>query len=658
MCGLAGYLTSGSTDAALLRRMAGAVVHRGPDDGGIWCDAEAGIGLAHRRLAIVDLSPQGHQPMHSADGRWQIVFNGEIYNHAAVRARLEAGGHAPQGGWRGHSDTETLLEAIAAWGLDAALQASAGMFALALWDRRERVLHLARDRFGEKPLYFGWAGRDFVFGSELKALRCHPDFPGEIDRQALRLFAARGYVPAPLSIYRRIFKLEPGCTLSLTRTGAAVPLDQAPAEHTGSAAGLRLRRYWNYRDVVRGGLVQPFESAAECLDRLDGALGQAVAEQAVADVPVGAFLSGGIDSSAVVAMYRRHSSTPVRTYTIGFSEQDFDEAPFARRVAEHLGTVHHEHRVGPAEARAVIPQLPTIYDEPFADSSQIPTFLVSRFARQEVTVALTGDGGDELFGGYNRHVAGPRLWRALARVPRPVRALAGLLARLPSSLWEGLLPGPRAHAGGKLAKGLRVAATARHLGDVYDSFTDEWRFHASPVAGGWSFPGFDAGALADAPDAVRLMYADAVGYLPGDILCKVDRAAMAVSLETRLPFLDHRVAEVAARIPIDFKVRGGHGKWILRELLARHLPPQLFERPKAGFAVPVGEWLRGPLRPWAEELLRPARLRSEGFFESSIVQRRWQLHLTGRQDSTTAIWAILMFQAWLDEQRGATARAA
>ena len=650
MCGLAGYLTAADVDGPLLRRMAGAIAHRGPDDEGHWRDGEAGVGLAHRRLAIVDLSPQGHQPMRSADGRWQIVFNGEIYNHRTMRRALEREGAAPADGWRGASDTETLLQAIAAWGLQRALEESAGMFALALWDRRERLLHLARDRFGEKPLYYGWAGGDFLFASELKAMRCHPEFRGEIDRGALALFAARGYVPAPATIYRRIYKLEPGCILTVSRAAVGAAVDRAPVEGNGGS-GLQLRRYWSYREVVARGLAEPIADAAECLDRLDEVLGRAIAEQAVADVPVGAFLSGGIDSSAVVALYQRHSAAPVRTYTIGFDEADFDEAAHARAVAKRLGTVHHEHRVGPAEARDVIPLLPDIYDEPFADSSQIPTFLVSRFARADVTVALTGDGGDELFGGYHRHLAGPRLWRLLARVPRPIRALGGPLARFPSSVWQGLLPGPRAHAGAKIAKALQVAATARSLDDVYGSFTDEWRFQQPPVLGTSGAAAFDPGTLAGAPDAVRLMYADALSYLPGDILAKVDRAAMAVSLETRVPFLDHRVAELAARIPLEFKISGGEGKWILRELLARQLPRTLFDRPKAGFAVPVGEWIKGPLRPWAEALLDPAKMRSEGYFDVEVVQRRWRNHLSGRRNSTAAIWAVLMFQAWLDRQR-------
>lgn len=649
MCGIAGYLTTKQVDPALLKRMAGSLAHRGPDDEGIWLDndGDGGVGLAHRRLAILDLSPHGHQPMQSADGRWQIVYNGEIYNHGAIRAALEGEGKGPDGGWRGHSDTETLLQAIAAWGLERALSESVGMFAFALWDRRDRTLVLGRDRFGEKPLYWGWAGGDFVFGSELKAIRNHPGFPREIDRDALGLFAARGYIPAPRSIYRGIFKLEPGCILQI----ASRELDRRGG---GQPA---IRRYWSYREIVGDGLGDPLPES-QSLDALEEVLARAVADQSLADVPVGAFLSGGIDSSTIVALYQERSVRPVQTYTIGFSDHDYDEAAHARAVASALGTVHHEHHVTEREAREVIPLLPDIYDEPFADSSQIPTFLVSRFARRDVTVALTGDGGDELFAGYQRHLVGPRMWRALSRIPRPLRAAASPLASVPSRVWEGILPGPRAHAGAKIAKGLKVAATAGGLDDIYGSFIDEWRFLRSPVIGGGAGDPVDLDPGAGAPDAVRLMYGDAMSYLPGDILAKVDRASMAVSLETRVPFLDHRVAALAARIPLSLKIRDGKGKWILRELLARRLPRELFERPKAGFAVPVGEWIKGPLRPWAEALLEPGRMRSEGYFDPAIVQRRWKEHVSGKRNSTAAIWAILMFQAWLDREAGDLSKAA
>jgi asparagine synthase (glutamine-hydrolysing) len=653
MCGIAGMVTAQRLDRALLQRMGDIIAHRGPDDEGVWLDEQAGVGFAHRRLSIVDLSPHGHQPMLSADGRFVLNYNGEVYNHGDIRRELEGAGLGPEGGWRGHSDTETILQAIAAWGLDEAVGRFVGMFAFALWDRKDCRLNLVRDRFGEKPLYYGWAGKDFVFGSELKSLRLHPDFDHAIDREALGLYAARTYVPEPRSIYAHAFKLEPASILTIAVDGPLQP----------SREPLKARRYWSYRDVVRAGLTQPIGDEEEAIEALDAALSQAVTGQSIADVPVGAFLSGGIDSSTICALYQRHSSAKIRTFSIAFEEAGFNEADYAREVAARLGTVHSEHLVTVREARDVIPLLPAIYDEPFADSSQIPTFLVSRFARREVKVALTGDGGDELFGGYNRHFQAPRLWQRLKMLPRPLRAVAGAsLGLLPQRAWQqaaAMLPARHRHLGGKANKALRLTGTARNFDDVYAAFLDEWSGERSPALG---FSG-DAGGIdldlgGGAPDALRIMYCDAVSYLPDDILCKVDRASMAVSLETRVPFLDHRVAEVAARIPPGLKVRGPAGKHILRQLLYRHVPEKLFDRPKAGFAVPVGEWIKGPLRPWAEELVDPARLAGEGWFDSSIVRRRWADHLSGRRDSTQALWAVLMFQAWLDAQREAVRLAA
>jgi asparagine synthase (glutamine-hydrolysing) len=650
MCGIAGAILAGTRDPSLVDRMSGCLLHRGPDDGGRWEDPDAGNGprtvLGHRRLAIVELSPLGHQPAASDDGRWVMAFNGEIYNHGEIRAELDAAGagHA----WRGHGDTETLIVAVAAWGIEKTLARAVGMFAIALWDRRDRVLHLVRDRFGEKPLYYGWVGGDFLFGSELKALRAHPGFANPVDRDALAAFAARTYVPAPRSIWRDVYKLEPGCILTVTPDAARVAPGAPPAE--GRHGGLSLTRYWSYRDVLAAGAADPIATQEDAIAALDGALGQAIAGQAMADVPVGAFLSGGIDSSTVVALYQRHASTPVRTYSIGFEEAGFDEAVYAKQVAAHFGTVHHERYVTVAETRDVIPQLPTMYDEPFADSSQIPTHLVSRFAREEVTVALSGDGGDELFAGYNRHFAAPRLWERLSLLPRPLRAAAGAsLGRLPSGMWNAL-PGRPPHFGAKIQKALRVAGHARRFDDVYSSFLDEWSFERSPVLGAERQDRLDLEPYPGAPDAVRMMYCDATAYLPDDILVKVDRAAMAVSLETRVPFLDHRVAAVAARIPLSMKIKNGRGKHVLRELLYSHAPRALFERPKAGFAIPIGQWLRGPLRPWAEELLSPTRLAAEGYFDPAAVTARWRDHLSGRRDATPALWAVLMFQAWLAEQ--------
>jgi asparagine synthase (glutamine-hydrolysing) len=651
MCGIAGVLSAERGLGDLIRRMTAPIRHRGPDDEGFWVDEEAGIAFGHRRLSIVDLSPLGHQPMFSANGRFVVVFNGEIYNHLALRGELDDSANAPAGGWRGHSDTETLIEAIAAWGLTPTLSKSVGMFAFALWDRQERTLTLARDRFGEKPLYYGWVGRDFAFGSELKAIRAHPRFDNAVSREAVRLFSARGYIPAPLSIYEGVHKLEPGQTLTL---------------HANSLRDrtLQIESYYSYRSVVEAGLADPIADEACALDALDEALRTAVADQSVADVPVGMFLSGGIDSSTIAALYQVTSRQPVRTFSIGFTDPAYNEAPFARKVADYLGTVHTEQIITEHDALAVIPSLPSMYDEPFADSSQIPTYLVSRLARGSVTVALTGDGGDELFGGYYRHFYAPQLWRQIRRVPRSIRAAVGVpLSRLPTSVWDmagTLLPNHgSANLGAKIQKALRVSAAATSIEDVYETFLDEWSFEPSPVLGAPTASIACDMDLANGPSSeIRMMYSDAVSYMPDDILCKVDRASMAVSLETRVPFLDHRVAELAARIPIGHKIRGGTGKVVLRDLLYRHAPRELFDRPKAGFAIPVGDWLRGPLRSWAEELLDERRLAAEGWFDARRVRRRWEDHLANRRQSAPALWALLMFQAWLQDQQATLSEAA
>ncbi|GAA4039105.1 asparagine synthase (glutamine-hydrolyzing) [Sphingomonas rosea] len=655
MCGIAGIYGPGAGNEPLLRRMGDRLHHRGPDAGAVWSDAGAGIGLSHRRLAIVDLSPHGAQPMASASGRFVICFNGEIYNHRQIRAELEAVGAAPEGGWRGHSDTETLLEGIAHWGLEATIAKAVGMFALALWDRAERRLFLVRDRFGEKPLYYGWVGRDLVFASELKAITGVPGFAAEIDREALAAFASRTNVPAPLSIYRGIFKLPPATILRIE--GSPAPLTRPPAVGT-RGEGLSLHAYWSYPQVVGAGIADRFTDETEALDAVEQSLRTAIADQAVADVPVGAFLSGGFDSSTVVALYQQVSGARVKTYSIGFTEEGYDEAPHARAVAAHLGTEHHEMYVSADEALAVLPSLPTMYDEPFADSSQIPTFLVSRFARSDVTVALTGDGGDELFGGYNRHVIGPAMWDKLSALPPGLRALGQPLANLPQRWFELLVrSGGKGAGAARIAKGLKVATSARSPLDVYASFIDEWAFEPCPVLGATK-PAPAALSVAGASPAELMMLSDALGYLPDDILAKVDRASMAVSLETRVPFLDHRVAEVAARVPVGMKIADGRGKLPIRRILDRHVPRALTDRPKAGFGIPVGEWLRGPLKGWADDLLSEDRLRREGLFDVDAVRKRYAAHQSGHRDSTPALWAILMFEAWREAQTAAVGAAA
>lgn len=656
MCGLTGFLDPERNPPGEAHRrvlaMTGCLAHRGPDASDTWVGD--GIALGHRRLAIVDLTEAGAQPMASACGRWRIVFNGEIYNHADLRRDLEAAGAAPE--WRGHSDTETLLAGIAHWGLDETLRRAAGMFALALWDRGERRLSLARDRMGEKPLYWGHAGSTLVFGSELKALRAHPGFPGGICRAALSLYLRFGYVPAPRSIHPGIWKLEPGCILEVAGRVPAGPLPE-PLRPGMAAEGLSLRRYWFLNAEIEAGLRDPLTEEPAALSELSSVLEAAVARQMVADVPLGAFLSGGIDSSLIVALMQKQSARQVRTFTIGFEQAAFNEAPHAAAVARHLGTDHTEMTVTEAETRQVIPMLPDLYDEPFADSSQIPTFLVCQAARRHVTVALSGDAGDELFGGYNRYFWGPRIWRKLGWMPPSLRRALGTgIAALPVAAWDsgaGLVAriggpaisraGDKAH---KLALGLRQVDT---LEDLYRSLVSEWGDLAAILPGAGPAP---ASALDDpwpaglSAPAGRMMFQDMRSYLPDDILCKVDRAAMGVSLETRVPFLDPAVLQVAARLPLGMKIRDNQGKWALRQILYRHVPRELIERPKAGFGIPVGDWLRGPLRDWAEDLLAEHRLSEGGLLDPAPIRRAWAEHLSGRRDWTVRLWIILMLQAW------------
>ena len=642
MCGLAGYWTIGDA-AAGARAMEGALRHRGPDGGDVWADPAAGIALAHRRLSILDLSDAGAQPMASPSGRYVTVFNGEIYNHLDLRRELEADGPVA---WHGHSDTETLVHGIERWGLDETLRRAVGMWAIAVWDRRERRLELARDRFGEKPLYWGWGAGGIVFGSELKALKATPGFANPVDEHALALFLRYAYVPAPHSILAGIYKLEPGVIATITADALAAPAAAPPTvARDGQDAGVRLRRYWSLDAAVAAGPDPRMDDAA-AVDGLERHLLDAVRLQSVADVPLGAFLSGGVDSSLIVALMRQVSGD-VRTFTIGFAEAGFDEAPYARAVAAHLGTEHTELYVTPADVMALIPQLPTIYDEPFADSSQLPTILVSRLARTRVTVALSGDAGDELLGGYNRHVAADRLHRQW--LPGPLRVAAGrALTAIPPRHFDRIagLPGmPRVSMAG---------VKAHKLGRMLGS-GDDPRAHYRLATGQWPdgvpMPGHavprspvdDLAAGRDHP-AERMMQWDMASYLPDDILAKVDRAAMSASLETRVPFLDHRVVEHAWRMPLSAKIRDGRGKWAARRVLDRYVPPALIERPKAGFAIPLGDWLRGPLRGWAEDLLAAQSLHPA--LDAGTIGARWRQHLAGTHDWGAAIWTVLMFQAW------------
>jgi len=644
MCGISGYINSrpeSDADLRLIaRRMCDALAHRGPDGDGLWIDAAAGVVLGHRRLAIVDLSPAGAQPMLSTCGRYVLVYNGEIYNHLELRDTL--GGVA----WRGHSDTETVLAMFTRHGVQATLHHLVGMFAMALWDRQDQCLVLVRDRMGEKPLYWGrLPAGDLVFGSELKALRAHPRWQSQVDRNALALYMRHSAIPAPHSIYSGIRKLMPGSWVTVRADGR-------------TEQGF----YWSLGEVARRARASaPGWSDVDAADRLEHLLSDAVEGQMLADVPLGAFLSGGVDSSTIVALMAQRSRQRVRTFAIGFSEIGFNEAIHAKAVARHIGTDHTELYVTAADALNVIPKLPAMYDEPFADSSQIPTALVAAMARQHVTVALSGDGGDELFAGYNRYVLAERVWRRLARVPLPARKMAAraMLAVSPGS-WSALgrpvlalLPARarQHHIGDKLHKFASSVLPMPDQAAMYRALVSQWQDPTVLVLGSQEphTPLHDACFDPQAGSGVEQMsLLDQMTYLPDDILVKVDRAAMAVSLETRVPLLDHRVVEFAWQIPMHQKIRAGRTKWLLREVLYRHVPRHLIDRPKQGFAIPLHEWLRGPLRDWGEALLAPQRLQAEGFFDVRLVRETWRAHQYGGRNFHNLLWNVLMFQSWLE----------
>ncbi len=652
MCGITGFLCAAPVvnGEDLLHRMGRAINYRGPDDDGVWLDATKRVGLGHRRLSILDTTSAGHQPMQSDCGRYVIVFNGEIYNHLALRESLDR--DFGKRSWISHSDTETLLYGLTGWGAEKFLQSASGMFAFALWDNKRRNLILARDRIGEKPLYFGWQEKSFLFSSDLSAIKTHPSFKGVINRNSLALYLRYNYVPAPHSIYQGVFKLKPGCLLELS-------LESGEKEI--------IRPYWNFDQVVKSGLANPFHgSPGDAINTLHSSLLDSVESQMLSDVPLGAFLSGGIDSSLIVSLMQDRSTKPVQTFTIGSDDSEFNEAGYAKKVASHLGSDHTELYVNSSDALAVIPILASTYSEPFSDSSQIPTYLVSQLARQNVTVALSGDGGDELFGGYNRYLSARRIWRAMQLFPLPLRQFIGyILYRLSPSQWDQVfnilfsiiprkyrfsIPGEKAH---KLAD----IVSLKDGIDFYKRLISQWPSPESVVIGAEE-PNLFSNNKLNMFQSMKnieewMMAIDAQTYLPDDILVKVDRAAMANSLETRVPFLDHQIVELAWQLPLSYKIRGGQGKWLLRQILNKYVPKNLIERPKMGFGVPLASWLRGALKDWAECLLDEDRLRQEGFFDPSPIRSMWEQHLSGRYNRQYYLWPILMFQAWLQEEKNA-----
>ncbi len=630
----------------IVQQMANAIIHRGPDSMGSWIDTDKGIALGHRRLAIVDLSPQGHQPMISNDHRYVIVFNGEIYNFLELRRELEFLGH----NFRSHSDTEVMLASFNQWGVEAAVKRFNGMFAFAVWDCEERLLYLGRDRLGEKPLYYGWVGKTLLFASELKALKVHPDFQVEINRDAVALFLRLGYIPTPYSIYQGIYKLPPGSLLCWD----------------GVSTNPQPQFYWSAKEVAESGIKHQFQgNDLEAVVELEKLLLNAVKMRMIADVPLGAFLSGGIDSSTIVSLMQAQSNKAVKTFSIGFHEKAYDEAPYAKAVAKYLGTEHTEFYVTAESALDVIPKLPTLYDEPFSDPSQIPTYLVSQLAREYVTVALSGDGGDELFGGYSRYLVTDNLWKKVSYIPSIIRHLTGqTLTTTSPEIWNLCLN----YLGNTLGNNLSSLSKLKNQGYkvnqigevlklrnselVYARLSSHWKEPEKIVIGS-SEPNTaftDRESWASVNHFLEhMMFVDTVTYLPDDILVKVDRANMGVSLEGRMPLLDHRVVEFAWQTPLSMKVRNGQGKWLLRELLRKYLPNNLIDRPKMGFSVPIDIWLRGPLKDWAESLLDENLLKSQGFLNPAPIRQKWTEHLTGSSDWHFYLWDVLMFQAWLQD---------
>lgn len=642
MCGITGLYTfdprpDRARIAQEIKKMSDAISSRGPDSEGQWMDSEAPLALGHRRLSILDLSPAGAQPMASPCGRYQIVYNGEIYNFQDLKNELAAQGHSEP--YKGHSDTEILLRCFVYWGVQKTLKTINGMFAIALWDRKARALYLARDRMGKKPLYVGWSGSTLVFASELKSFCAHSDFKRDISRSALTAFMRFSYVPAPLSIYRDVWQLLPGTMMALDMEMLRGGQDLLPL----------IEAFWSHKEALQKAKNNRIENTGNVVDDFESLLSQCVGDRMIADVPLGAFLSGGIDSSAIVALMQKQTSTPVKTYTIGFEEAGYDETTQAREIAQHLKTDHHEMILKAQDALDIVPKLAGIYDEPFADASAIPTYLVSRFARGDVTVALSGDGGDEMLGGYNRHISGPKAWDMGQGIPPNLhKPLAKLIRNIPPHIWSKFRPshpqfGSHMH---KFADALCVGTPS----DLYLSLVSKWQKPKECVIDGYEdiIPLIDQSSQiqSELSFAEHMMYWDVLSYLNGDILTKVDRASMAVGLEARAPLLDTRIYEYVWRLPVETKIKDGQGKWLLRQVLRRHVPKELFDRPKQGFSVPIDSWLRGELKDWAEDLLDEYELKAAGLLDYRAISKMWQEHLKGKGNHADRLWCVLMFQSW------------
>ncbi len=640
MCGITGlYTYSPRPDRgalhSIIKTMNDALRLRGPDSSDVWQDPELPLGLGHRRLSIIDLSEAGNQPMESHSGRYMTVYNGEIYNFKELRADLENEHNVV---FHGESDTEVMLAGVEAWGFQETVSKINGMFAVAVWDRQKKMLHLARDRLGKKPLYVGWAGSTLLFASELKAFCAHPDFRRDVSRASLTSYMRFGYVPAPLCIYEQVWQMAPGCMMAIDFQMLYAGQDIKPL----------MEHYWSHKAALLSAKRRPITDEAVALEQFEELLAKCVQERMISDVPLGAFLSGGIDSSTVVALMQKNSNKPVKTYSIGFDEDGYDEAKFAKQIANHLGTQHHELYLKSKDALDIIPNMPEIYDEPFADMSALPTYLVSKFARENVTVALSGDGGDEMLGGYNRHVTGPKAWKIVNNIPPNLRRpFSELIKVIPTSTWDRMRPA-NPQFGSHMHKFSEILGK-RFEGDVYMSFVSQWQAPKRFVQDGKEeiIPLVDPETQIEGLGFTEsMMYWDTLSYLSGDILTKVDRASMAVSLEARAPLLDYRIFEYVWRLPLEMKIRDGQGKWLLRQVLKKYVPDEMFERPKQGFSVPIDEWLRTDLKLWAEDLLDEHDLRAQGLLNYIEVRELWNQHQKGRGNHAQKLWTVLMFQAW------------
>ena len=653
MCGFVGVLLKSKNNDIEdnIRHMTNTLEHRGPDDVGVWSNPASNVFIGHRRLSVIDTSESGHQPMESHCGRYVIAFNGEIYNNLDLKGMLYGSCSFADKKtnfikWHGHSDTEILLECIAVWGVANTVKKAVGMFSFALWDSLKCELILVRDRFGEKPMYYGWSSGSFLFGSELKAIKSFTGFNNSINRDALSLYFQYCVVPSPHSIYNDIFKLEPGNILTFKLCDL-------------KDKKVNIEVYWSISDIAKAGVNNTINNERESIIKVDSALRKSVLEQSISDVPLGAFLSGGIDSSLIVSLMQSQSMQKIQTFTVGFDEEEFDESRYASKISEYLGTCHNEIRVTANDALSVVPKIPALYDEPFSDSSQIPTYLICKAARQKVTVALSGDAGDELFGGYNRYFWGERIWSKIDWIPLSLRRSIGLAAQnISVESWDSINNlFPKKYSvtrfGSKVHKMAYRMETVESIDDLYRSLVSEWGRDSGLVLGAKDIlTKIDNTAILDGihDSEHRMMLMDSLTYLPDDILTKFDRASMGVSLETRSPFLSHHVAELAWSLPLEMKIRDGKGKWILRKVLNQYIPNELIDRPKSGFGIPIGEWLRQPLREWAESLINPSRLDNEGYLKSDIVHQIWQEHLSGKYDWSARLWSILMFQSWLESQ--------